>query len=175
MSIEETQAPFRWPVAFSQPVAKAAHTVWETISTPGNLELFHPFCEKNPVEVWPGPESRDAVHYRSGWVFQRQFHRWIEGIGYDLVIGRPAGPRSGVSWRIASMAGDNCTVSIMIYPYVLQNLPTAARWLPHILWLRPRLKSYLEAVLGGLEWYLIQGKTVSPDQFGRHAWFSAPA
>ncbi len=63
---------------------------------PGNLEPCHPFCLKNPVEHWPGPESRDEVHYLNGLVFERRFCRWLDGAGYDLEIGRHAwfsGPR----------------------------------------------------------------------------------
>jgi hypothetical protein len=174
MSTEQPEAVFRWPVAIAQPIAASAPKVWEVISKPGNLELFHPFCEENPVEVWPGPESRDAVHYLSGWIFERQFRQWIEGVGYDLVIGRAGGPKSKVSWRISSIDEQNCTLTITIYPHVLQNLPLVIRWLPHILWLRPRLKSYLKSAMRGFEWYVTRGERVSRNQFGRHPWFSAP-
>lgn len=174
MSREQAKPAFRWPVAATQPVAAPAEKVWEVISRPGNLELCHPFCEKNPVKVWPGPESRDEVHYLSGWIYERHFRQWIEGVGYDLEIGRPGGAKSTVSWRISAIDPQNCILTITVYPYLLQNIPVVIRWLPHVLGLRPRLKSYLESVVRGFEWYVTRGDPVPRDQFGKHLWFSAP-
>ncbi len=172
--MDNPKPSFKWPVAAAQRIAAPANKVWEVISTPGNLEFCHPFCAKNPVQVWPGKESRDEVHYLSGWVFERRFCRWIEGIGYDLKIGRRGGGSSFVSWRI--MPGDNqaCILKITVYPHALQNIPVAIRWLPHILRLGPLLKRYLSSVVRGFEWYIIRGEPVPRNQFGSHPWFSAP-
>jgi hypothetical protein len=175
MSTEQSKLPFRWPVRAAQPIAAPAQQVWETISRPGNLELCHPFCEKNPVEVWPGPGSRDEVHYLSGWIYERRFYQWIEGVGYDLRIGSSGGGSSTVSWRISPSDEQNCILTITVYPHALQNVPVVIRWFPHVLGLRPRLKSYLESVVRGFEWYVTRGGPVSRDQFGKHPWFSAPS
>ena len=93
---EDPKPGFKWPVAFDQPISAPAEKVWDAISMPGNLELCHPFCKKNPVEVWPGPDSRDEVHYLNGLIFERQFCGWIDGIGYDLNIGMRGGATSFV-------------------------------------------------------------------------------
>jgi hypothetical protein len=140
---------------------------------PGNLELCHPFCAKNPVEVWPGEGSRDEVHYLSGWVFERRFCRWIEGVGYDLEIGRRGGRSSFVSWRILPARHHECRLRLAVYSHVLQNVPVVIRWLPHILWLRPMLRKYLSSVVRGFEWYVTRGEPVPRNQFGSHRWFSA--
>lgn len=165
---------FKWPVAVAQPIAASPQEVWDVISMPGNLELCHPFCEKNPVEVWPGPESRDEVYYLSGWVFERRFRRWIDGVGYDLEIGRHGGRSSFVSWRISPSDDENCTLTISVYPHVLQEIPVVIRWLPHVLRLRPLLTKYLASVVKGFEWYVTRGEPVPRNQFGSHVWFSAP-
>ena len=170
---EERIPGFKWPVAVVQPIAAPAKIVWETISTPGNLELCHPYCKRNPVQVWRGPDSRDEVHYFSGWIYERRFRRWSEGTGYDLEIGRPGGGTSYVSWQISPADDRNCTLSITVYPHVLQKIPVVVRWLPHVIRLRPMLKKYLESVTKGFEWYVTRCKPVSRDQFGRHPWFSA--
>lgn len=174
MSTERPKPAFRWPVSATRLIAAPAQEVWDAISRPGNLELCHPFCEKNPVEVWPGPDSRDEVHYLSGWVYERRFRRWIEGVGYDLEIGRPGGGKSTVSWRVSSIDEQDCTLTITVYPHALQNVPLVIRWLPHVIGLRPRLKSYLESVVRGFEWYVTRGEPVPRDQFGKHPWFSSP-
>ena len=72
---------FRWPVPVSIVIDQPPEKVWEIISKAGNLELCHPFCSKNPVQVWPGKNSRDEVHYLNGLIFERRFISWEEGKG----------------------------------------------------------------------------------------------
>lgn len=163
---------FKWPVAVVQPIAAPAKAVWKAISMPGNLEACHPFCDKNIVEEWPGEGSRDVLHYLSGWVYERRFSRWIEGVGYDLDIGRRGGRTSFVSWRILPVDDHNCQLRIAVYPHVLQKLPVVIRWVPHITRVRPMLKSYLSSVVRGFEWYVTRGEPVPRNQFGTHPWFS---
>lgn len=164
---------FKWPIGVVQPIKAPAREVWRVISTPGNLEQCHPFCRENPVQVWPGEDSRDEVHYLSGWIYMRIFCRWIEGVGYDLKIGREGGGQSFVSWRIKPIDDHNCSLRITVYPHTFQNLPAAMRWVPHALYIRPKLRSYLSSVTRGFEWVLTRGEPVPRDQFGKHPWFSA--
>jgi hypothetical protein len=171
---EDPKPGYKWPVAVAQPIAAPAEKVWGAISMPGNLEPCHPFCAQNPVVVWPGERSRDEVHYLSGWILERRFCRWIDGVGYDLEIGRRGGKSSFVSWRIMAVDNQNCILRIAIYPHTLRNVPVAIRWLPHILRLGPMLRRYLSSVVRGFEWYVVRGEPVHPNQFGSHPWFSAP-
>ena len=163
---------FRWPVAGAIEIAAPAERVWATISTPGNLEPCHPFCESNPVQHWPGPDSKDEVRYLGGWTYQRHFKSWHEGVGYDLTVGRQGGGSSLVSWRIAPVTAASATLTITVYPHSLQHLPVAIRWLPHHLRLRPLLNHYLSSVVRGFEWYITRGEPVPRNQFGHHPWFS---
>ncbi len=165
---------FRWPVAVDGPIAATPERVWEVISSPGNLELCHPFCAANPVRAWPGATSRDEIHYLSGLVFERRFCRWIEGEGYDLHVGRPEGSASFVSWRIAPGTVGDSVLGISVYPHILQDWPSALRWLPYRLRVQPLLERYLWSVVRGFEWYLTRGEPVPRNQFGPHPWFSAP-
>ena len=171
--LEEPKPGFKWPVVVSQTIKAPSEQVWQVISMPGNLEPCHPFCEKNPVEKWPGEGSQDAIHYLSGWIYERVFCRWIDGVGYDLEIGRSGGGKSFVSWRILQHDTHTCSLRIAVYPHVLQHLPAAIRWLPHLLYLRPQLKRYLSSVTRGFKWYLEQGTPVPRNHFGEHPWFSA--
>jgi hypothetical protein len=174
LQFDDPRPGFRWPVAVEHPIASPAEELWAAISMPGNLESCHPYCEKNPVEVWPGEGSRDEVHYLSGWVFERRFCRWIDGVGYDLEIGRRGGRSSFVSWRILPGGDRECNLRIVIYSDVLQGAPVAIRWLPFVLRLRPMLRRYLSSVVRGFEWYVTRGEPVQRNQFGSHPWFSAP-
>ena len=169
---ENPQPDHRWPIAVSRPIKAPASKVWDVISMPGNLELCHPFCESNIVEVWSGPDSKDQIHYLSGWIMRRHFCNWIEGIGYDLNIGREGGRTSFVSWRIKPIDETNSILRIAIYPHILQDIPVLIRWIPHFLYIVPKLRAYLESVTQGFDWYLTRGEPVPRNQFGSHAWFS---
>jgi len=164
---------YRWPVAVSRIISAPATALWRAISAPGNLELCHPFCRANPVATWPGVGSRDQVHYLNGVVYERRFRRWIEGTGYDLDIGPAGGKLSTVSWRITPVDETTSTLGIVVYPHLVQGVPVVLRWLPHLLWVRPRLEAYLTSVIRGFEWYLQNDEPVPRNQFGRHPWFSA--
>lgn len=166
------RAGFRWPVGVTRTIAAPAEDLWAAISTPGNLELCHPFCQSNPVTVWPGATSRDEVHYLSGWVYERRFKRWIDGVGYDLEIGGRGEATSFVSWRVEPVDRNVCTLAITVYPHLLQNAPAVVRWPPHVLYVAPMLRKYLASVVRGFEWYVIRGEAVPRNQFGPHPWFS---
>jgi hypothetical protein len=147
--------------------------LWEAISMPGNLENTHPFCARNPVVVWPGPGARDDVHYLSGWVYRREFTDWVDGLGYDLLIGAEGEQQSMVSWRIAPIAPGGSSLTITIRPRTLRGSVPA--WLERpaqFAYVRPLLRRYLASVVQGVDWYLSSGQPVSKNQFGRHPWFS---
>lgn len=165
-------AGFRWPVGVTRTIAAPAENLWAAISMPGNLEPCHPFCHSNPVTVWPGATSRDEVHYLSGWVYQRRFKRWIDGVGYDLEIGGHGQATSLVSWRVEPVDRNVCTLGITVHPHLLQNKPAVVRWAPHLLYVAPMLRKYLSSVVRGFEWYVTRGEPVPRNQFGTHPWFS---
>jgi hypothetical protein len=169
---ENPKPGYKWPIVGSQFIEAPAEKVWKVISMPGNLELCHPFCSENPIQVWPGETSRDRIHYLSGWIYERQFTDWIDGVGYDLLVGRSGGGKSFVSWRINAVDEDNSHLKISVYPHVLQDVPVLLRWLPHLIYLKPRLKNYLSSVTRGFKWYIERGKRVPRNHFGEHPWFS---
>ena len=168
----EKLARFKWPIIVSRTIAAPAQNTWLAISSLSNLEDCHPFCAKNPVDTWPGVGAKDTIHYYSGWVLHREFTNWIDGVGYDLTIGRAGGRQSYVSWRITQEQENNSTLSITLYPHALQNIPVAIRWIPHLASIRPTMQSYLESVVKGFAWFIITGQPVAKNQFGAHAWFS---
>ena len=165
-------AKFKWPISIDQKINASPEEIWSVISNAGNLEDCHPFCEKNPVIEWGGVGAKDVIHYYSGWIMQREFVNWREGVGYDLVIGREGGRQSYVSWRITEEDEGKGSLRITIYPYALRNIPVAVRWIPHLLVIRPAMHSYLKSVLKGFEWFITTGEPVRKDQFGSHKWFS---
>lgn len=170
--IPEPRERFKWPVAAERTLAAAAAEVWNVISSPGLLPLYHPFCESNPVQHWPGPGAADEIRYFSGRVLQRRVTEWHDGVGFDAEVGREGGGTSAVSWRVFEVAERRTRLAITIYPDSLQQLPVAVRWIPHLTSLKPKLGSYLDSVLRGLEWFVTMRQPVSRNQFGPHPWFS---
>jgi len=171
--VQNIDENFQWPVSASQRIAAPREEVWRVISAAGNLEHCHPFCRKNPVQVWDGARSRDEVHYLSGWVYERRFREWYEGRGYDLDIYRGDQHMAAVSWRLAELDDESCTLQITVYPMLLQSWPLLLRWFAYWLRLKPYLRSYLRSVVMGFDWYITRGERVPRNQFGRHPWFSA--
>jgi hypothetical protein len=161
------------PVRVERTMATPAQDIWSAISCPGALELCRPFCAGNPVQVWPGLGARDEVHYLNGVVYERRFLEWTDRVGYDLEIGRAGGRKSLMSWRIATLDDATCRLRITVCPHVLQPLAVAVRWVPHALWLRPRLRADLDAVAKGFDWYVTRGEPVPRNAFGIHVWLPA--
>ena len=145
--------------------------LWDVISQPGHLELTHPFSKSHSVTSWPGVESNDVLIYLSGLRYERYFTDWSEGNGYTLQIGGREGKKSKVIWEISSK--ENKTfLSITIYPHFLANTPRFFSFLPYELLIRPKLTSYLNSVLGGIDYYLVKKESVPKNHFGTHKWFS---
>lgn len=169
---DETTSTFKWPIPVSRTMDAPAARIWETITTPEILEKSHPFVEKNPAERWSGVGSRDRIYYYSGLTLERHVTRWIDGVGYDLDATDQQGRTSHVTWRIHDVDGARSTLTIAILPYLFQRAPWPLRWLPHHLYLRPLIRSYLASVLKGFDYYIATGETVRRNQFGSHYVFS---
>ena len=146
--------------------------VWNVISAPGHLELVHPFCERNVVFEWPGESASDQICYRSGWIYDRRFTRWIDGVGYDLEIGAANEPTSQVSWRLERRDDYVTDLKIVLSPRRVVDIPGIRRL---VRWgvVGPMMRRYLRSVTAGVDWFVTHQTPVQPDQFGFHPWFSS--
>tara|TARA_B100000609_G_C17133206_1_gene391394 strand:+ start:458 stop:967 length:510 start_codon:yes stop_codon:yes gene_type:complete len=148
-----------------------ANQLWELISAEENLNASHPFCKTNEAIEWGDGKYSDRLVYLNNRTYIRKFQTWEEGNGYTLLIGEENGPQTFVEWVIQSL-GDKSKLTITIYPFILAKLPKVLAFLPHKLWVQPRLKSYLKSVLMGFNHYATTGKIVPRNHFGKHPWFS---
>lgn len=162
----------RLPVSNSADFEVSAERLWEAISEPGNLNDSHPFCDSNEVISWEDGGRSDRLVYLNGLNFVRRFKTWEEGVGYTLLIGEEGGPQSYVEWVIDSLDQDRSRLTITVYPYILARLPRLLALVPHAIWVRPRLESYLNSVVSGFRFHLEGGGRVPRDHFGKHPWFS---
>lgn len=148
-----------------------ANQLWELISAEENLNASHPFCKTNEAIEWGDGKYSDRLVYLNNRTYIRKFQTWEEGRGYTLLIGEENGPQTFVEWVIQSL-GDKSKLTITVYPFILAKLPKVLAFLPHKLWVQPRLKSYLKSVLMGFNHYATTGEIVPRNHFGKHPWFS---
>ena len=162
---------YNWSVSFTTKFSTSKDELWSTISKRNNLELFHPYCEKNPYIKWDKSKSVDEVHYLNGLVFKRNFCNWVESVGYDLLIGENEKDISYVSWRIKG--NDSVSeLTITVYPYIFNRSLKIFDFLPFFLIIKPGLKKYLKNIGLGLKYYFKHQKPVTKNQFSSHKWFS---
>ena len=112
----EIRAEYGWPIGATRSIGSPVEDLWAAISAPGNLELCHPLCDSNPVSTWPGPESRDEIHYLNGKVYARQFIDWVDGVGYDLVILESGRRIALVRWRVEAESRTTSRLTITARP-----------------------------------------------------------
>tara|TARA_A100001388_G_C28740722_1_gene486697 strand:+ start:1038 stop:1529 length:492 start_codon:yes stop_codon:yes gene_type:complete len=160
-----------WTVFSEKIISCDINALWEVISSPSNLELFHPFCKKNKIISWSKEDSVDQIEYLNGLIFQREFFEWEENKGYKLYIHQIGKPKSRVEWKIKGDSNKSI-INISVSPYLFNSGNKYLNVLPYHLITRPFLLSYLESVTSGLKYYLEQGKTVTKNQYGKHIWFS---
>ena len=165
------KSKYNWSVSHDIILSITRKELWEIISTANNLNLFHPFCKKNPVLNWPGINSIDEVHYYNGLVYERTFIKWINNVGYDLFIGEKNKIKSFVSWRIHGL-GNKSKLTISVYPYIFNMSYKFINYLPFFLFVKPSLKKYLFNIGQGFNYYVQTHKSVTRNQFGFHKWFS---
>ena len=146
--------------------------VWNVISAPNHLNLFHPFCKKNSIISWEDSSHIDMLEYLNGLKYIRKFTKWTPFKGYELEIGKKNGKQSYVVWEIKEMDDTTCTLSITVYPHLLSKYPKIISYLPFKLIIKPKLYNYLFSVISGLKYYLENNKKVPKNNFGKHEWFS---
>ena len=146
--------------------------VWKSISSPGNLNNSHPFCQENTVQNWPGEESVDTLEYLNGFIIVRKFQSWNEGEGYSLLIGREGGRKSFVEWSLSEINEKRTLLKIRVHPHLLSDWNRITASLAYVFYIRPKLKKYLYSVTRGFEWHIKNRKKIPRNHFGEHPWFS---
>ncbi len=142
--------------------------LFSVITEPGNLQNYHPFCQENIPVHWPGDNAVDKLTYLNGRVFTRRITRWHE-CGYDLTITHGK-IKTNVEWNITVNQGKPA-LEITLTPLFLPR-NSIHRFFGFYFYVKPQLTKYLKALFNGLDFYIATGKRVSPNQFGRHTWFS---
>tara|TARA_B100000965_G_C19255268_1_gene610561 strand:+ start:37 stop:567 length:531 start_codon:yes stop_codon:yes gene_type:complete len=161
----------RKSVSYKKQISTSAENLWKLISSPGHLNLVHPFCKKNEILVWNKDEHKDILVYLNGLRYEREFILWNENKGYSLLIGEAFEKTSKVDWKIESK-NRFTYLRIRVSPYLFEKLPKFLYLPLFYLVISPMLKNYLKSVLNGIEWYTVKNTPVTKNMFGKHLWFS---
>ncbi len=160
------------PVSSSLRLRSSAEEVFEVLDEPGHLERFHPYCRNNYSTSWERNDRQDVLTYLNGLTYVRDFISWRRHAGFDLLIGEVGQRQSLVGWRLEQIGSSASELTITVYPHLLQGLPAIASSPLHRLWLKPKLESYLESVVQGLQCHLVTQAKTPKNAFGSHPWFS---
>ncbi len=153
-------------------VAVSADKAWSIIALPGGLTLWHPFMEIHTAERWDGVGSIDHLTYYSGFKFDREVVKWIEGVGYDLKVTENGKRENMALWRITSIDDQRCIIRITGQVIFIRKLPFAIRWALLKFKMKPVFGQYLYQILEGFAYFAETGKRVKRNQFGSHPMMS---
>ena len=163
-------------VVFSEIEIKASTSeIWKIISKPGNLILCHPFCKSNHVEKWNEVGAIDYIEYYNGLTMKRLFTAWTPEQGYELIIGKGLQGLAKVKWEInpKNKQSSSLKINITLLPeIILYKYPKLFHNILTLIYLKPKMRQYLNAVVKGFKFYIETGIQVKKNQFGYNSMFS---
>ena len=145
--------------------------LWAHITSPKHLELCHPYMLKH-FGTTTGSLISDTIQYQNGVQFTRQSVLWLNGEGYDLLVGRKQGKKNRVSWRIKSADATSCDLTISVVPESFKRSPSWLQWMALKLYINPKVRLYLNAVTSGIKQWAESGEPIDKSAFRTHSWFS---
>lgn len=163
------------PITAERDVRVGSGDVWGVVVEPGHLTNVHPFCQRNDVEVWPGPGGRDHVLYYSGLHYQRDVLDWREGVGFDLALGPPSGKIAIARWSIDPTGPDSCRLAIEVTSFVRDDADPESRRRYESEVIGRAIPPYLDSVVRGVAHFSETGNPVTRNQFGPHDIYSPAA
>ena len=170
--IMESHGNYNQSISVNIDIDCSKNKLWKFISSPGYLNLCHPFCKHNKVIQWDNNKHCDELVYLNGIKYIRNFYKWDDKKGYSLLIGgKKNKKKSKVIWEISDNNNET-NLKITVFPYFMRKYPKLISDIPYILYIKPRLTNYLESVTKGIKWYMEEKKSVPRNYFGRHPWFS---
>ena len=156
------------PVTMGRIIHVPTTAIWKVISTPGQLNKYHPYCRENMVYKWPGVGSRDGLVYHSGLYWERDFIGWTEGVGYDLEIGPPQRKSAWISWNLRHLGEAQCELSLTVTPMLESHLLETTKKVFVQTYFGTSTEVYLDSFLQGVEHFITTGQEVEARQFGAH-------
>ncbi len=159
-------------VRVSHIIETDSESVWQVISQPGQLPRYHPFCQATTVLKWPGVGAKDTVSYYSGVHYERDFVRWLEGVGFDIEVGPSSRKTARVEWRITAQGERQSELAITVIPYLKADLSIPQKRAYQQRLFGDTIAQYLDSVVRGVGHVATTGQAVQKNQFGSHPLYS---
>ena len=165
---------FKWQISNNCDISVSKNVLWAAISVPFKLEIIktHPYLKSYNIITWNENDKVDELVYLNERKIIRTFSNWDEGNGYSLYTKDEGGKQTKVVWEISSIDSNKSNLKITLFMPYLQKYPLFVRWVPHFLFLRPKMKKYLYSVVNGFKHTILTGEPTKRNQFGKHRWFS---
>jgi hypothetical protein len=157
-------------ITSDQSIKVSAPTLWAAITSNHHLEKCHPYILRHTKNIADRGLS-DEITYLNGVTFTREATAWMDGVGYDLKVGRIDEPKNEVAWRIEPLDSNSCKLSISVTPLAVEKFPKLFRGVALRLFVRRQVGLYLDAVTGGIKMWVETGKAIDKTAFPRHPWF----
>ena len=157
-------------VTSTQHIDVSAPPLWAAITSDRHLEACHPYIQKHTMNTSTSGLS-DVITYLNGVTFSRESTAWMDGVGYDLKVGKASEPKNEVAWRIEAVSPTSCKLSISVTPRAVEKLPKLARGLALVVFVKRHVRRYLNAVTSGIKVWMETGKPIDKTAFPRHPWF----
>lgn len=148
-------------------IEKPVAHVWEVITTPGYLELVHPFCKFHEKVAWNTVGQVDSGEFYSGEKLTRKLTQITKEEGYEMDV---IGNKNKKSKIIFSLK-KNTTLKGTDFSIHLTT--QAFNKMPRPLWkifikrkVESNLEVYLSSLLNGIKFYAETGIPVTKNQFG---------
>tara|TARA_B100000963_G_C22557236_1_gene639620 strand:- start:524 stop:1012 length:489 start_codon:yes stop_codon:yes gene_type:complete len=147
-----------------------ASQLWQGITSEQHLEACHPYIQRHSKSAKKSAIA-DEITYLNNVVFTRESTSWMEGQGYDLLVGKASEPKNEVQWRITPVNETSCQLTIAVTPRAIEKLPKVIRNLALTLFVRRQVALYLDAVTSGIKSWMESGAPVDKTAYKKHRWF----
>ena len=106
---------------------------------------------------------------------KRLFTGWTPEEGYELIIGKGNQGIAKVKWEIISKNKQSSSLKIIITllpEIILYKYPKPIHNILIVIYLKPKMKNYINAVVKGFKYHIETGIKVQKNQFGYNSMFS---
>lgn len=157
-------------ISSTRQIRVPAQVLWEAVTEDHHLEACHPYIRRHSKNTNSQGIS-DVIVYLNEVTFTRESTAWMQGTGYDLLVGRADEPKNKVQWRIVSNDSTSCQLTISVIPHAIISIPRILRTLALKLIVRRQVALYLDAVTEGIKKWVESGDPIEKGTFRKHAWF----
>ena len=148
-------------------IEKSGAHVWDILTTPGHLELVHPFCKFHKKVAWDTVGQEDSGEFYSGEKMNRKLIYINKGVSYTMELTGRKQKKTTTTFHIKEnkeSSGIDFSVSLITGAFNKMPRPFWKIYIQKKV--EYNLESYLSSLLNGIKFYSETGIPVTKNQFG---------